>query len=65
MTTLKMSNLTQNGGVHEWFTLVYHSKDAGQLLLDTRYVAPGAPATGHHVAVGAGVGAGAGPTMHY
>lgn len=35
---VKVSSLCINGGVHDWFSITYKNKLAGQILLETKYV---------------------------
>jgi len=34
---VKMSSLCANGGVHDWFSITYDNKIAGQVLFSTKY----------------------------
>ena len=34
---IKIGNLVQNNGVKEWFTLMYKSKNAGQVYIETTF----------------------------
>jgi len=36
-TAVKVSSLLVNNGVNDWFTITYKSKQAGSILLETRF----------------------------